>query len=316
MNRTNLSQVFVGVDVSKNFLDVHINPVNISFRIENSSLGIDQIINKISAYNIKNIVCESSGSYESLMLRKLHKAGLPVWRVNPVLIKGFIISEGIHFKTDLHDAKMIALFASKKDPKYTPVVCYSKEREEFVSFIKHREQITSNISNEKKRIKQEHTQFGKDLIKQRITFMEKQLETIKKKTEQLINEDNGLKKSLKILESMPGIGWTTATTLLALVPELGKIKDKKISALMGVAPYTKRSGKYVGIAKISGGRVLPRRKLFMAALTASRCNPKMKKFYDKLISKGKKAKVAIIAVIRKMIIILNVMLKNGQTWAA
>jgi len=314
MNKKNLTQVFVGVDVSKKFLDIHINPENSSFRIENSNLGINQLIKKLSPYNVKQVVCESSGGYESLMLKKMYKAGISVWRANPVLIKGFIVSEGIHFKTDAHDAKMIALFASKKDPKYIPIVSFSKENELFVSFVKHYEQITESISNEKKRLKQENISFGKALIKSRIRLMERQLKKIREKIDQIIENNNELKKSFSILESMPGVGWVTATTLLALVPELGKLNQKQIAALIGVAPYTKKSGKYVGAAKISGGRTIPRRKLYMAALTASRYNPKIKAFYQRLIGKGKKAKVAIVAAMRKIIIILNFMIQRGQMW--
>ena len=307
----NLAKVFVGVDVSKKRLDINIFPENKFFRVENNFAGITKLSKKLSKFDVEQIVCESSGGYERKFIKQLSSSGYKTWIVDPKRIKAFMFAEGIKAKTDAIDAKMISIFASKTERTYSNVPA---KNEKLVELVSRKNDLTDMIAKEKTHLKCPTTVFCKNSMNKHIAFMEKQVDKIDKQIEEIINEDQLLKQKYEILTSMPGIGKATAATLISMVPELGTIDNKKISALIGVAPYTKQSGTYTGVSKITGGRHLPRKAIYMSSLTASRFNPVFKKFYDRLISKNKRPKVVLVAVMRKIIITANAMIKNNENW--
>jgi transposase len=304
---------FVGVDVSKNWLDVHIHPKNQMLRVDNTTAGLDQLLAILSQDTISQIVCESSGGYENLLMGSCDNAGYRVWRVDPKRIKAFIVSEGIKAKTDKIDAKMIALFASQKEAPYI-----SNKRsdcdEKINILIRRKEDLTSILVMEKQRLNGPTGKFCKDKIERFINIIEQDIEDIEDEIQDCILQDSHLSSKSDILQSIPGIGKATAATFIAHMPELGIVDNKKVAALLGVVPYTRQSGMHRGRETISGGRSAPRKALYMAALSATRFNKPMKTFYDRLREKGKKPKVAIVAVMHKLVVTMNAMVRKGEKW--
>lgn len=308
-----LSKVYIGVDVSKKNLDVHLHPINKAMRIKNDEAGIAKLINSLGKYQIEQVVFEASGGCERLLMRMLQKSNISTWRVEPRRIKGFIRSEGVYAKTDASDAKMIALFASEKKCKVTPIAL-TDEIFDLKAFVTRRHDLSVMISGEKTRSQQTYNPACNKIIEQTIEFLTEQQKAIDVQIQSLIQANKEWNQKSKIAQSMKGIGPISAAILIAELPELGLIKSKPIAALAGVAPFVKQSGNYNGNAQICGGRSHVRRVLYMAGLSAAHSNPLFKEFYTKLRNKGKKAKVAIIAVVRKMLVILNAMFKNNEVW--
>lgn len=309
-----ITKNFVGVDVSKNWLDVHIHPKNQSIKVDNTQIGLDELLQILSNSNINQIVCESSGGYENLLVNVCTNAGYNVWRVDPKRIKAFIVSEGIKAKTDKIDAKMIARFAAQKQYVYIQNKRSSND-EKIRALVRRKADLTEISSIEKKRLKGPTGQFCNDRIEAHLNFISQDIEELENEIQFLIKQDDALSKKNEILQSIPGVGKTTAAALIADMPELGTIDNKKAAALLGVVPYTKQSGMYKGNEVISGGRSAPRKALYMAALTATRYNKSMKDFYSKLRERGKKPKVAVVAVMNKLIVTANAMLRKNEKWA-
>ena len=309
----NITKSCAGVDVSKKHLDVYIYPAKKSFRCENNEEGIKSLTRFLEKYSVGLVTCESSGGYEHRMLVMVKLFGCKVWRVEPNRIKSFIRSEGKKVKTDSIDAKMIALFALQKETPSDELLDNQLLKGELTRLVSRRQDLVKMIIMENNRLKQPIETYPED-IRKHIEFMETQVASIDQKIEHIVDNDDNLKKKSEIIQSVPGFGKKISAVLLAQLPELGKVKNREISALIGVAPYTKQSGQYKGKSKISGGRKQPRRALFMAALVASRFNPHLKLFYDRLRKVGKPAKVALVAVMRKLIVILNVLIKKEVKW--
>ena len=309
-----VAKIHIGVDVSKARLDVHMNPLNKAIAFVNSEDGIRQFIEELKPYKVEQIVCESSGGYEDLMLKTLRRSGYKVWQVDPNRIKSFMRSEGKRAKTDVIDARMIALFSAQKAQPHEHVV-QGKNHDLLCDLVKRRKDLTDMITIERLRLKHPSQKSCIDEIQAHIDFMNEQIKTLDKKINQLIEEDDDLNKTAKIIESVPGIGRITSALLLAKMPELGRIENKQAAALVGVAPYTQESGQYRGASFIAGGRGIVRAGVYMAALVASRFNKKMKAFYQKLKAAGKKPKVALVAVMRRLVVILNIMIKEKTMWS-
>lgn len=309
----NLPKIYVGVDVSKNSLEIHMYPVNKSMRVKNDESGIAKLISMLSKFKTEQIAFEASGGYERLLMQILLKSNLPAWRVEPRRIKGFIRSEGVHAKTDASDARMIALFASQKECKVTPVAI-SDQMWELKALVARRQDVSVMLTGEKTRLQQSYGTLANQLIQDTINFLTQQLDALDKNIKTLIKSNNEWKQKSELAQSMNGIGPVSAAILIAEMPELGLINSKSIAALAGVAPIVKQSGDYKGYSATGGGRTQVRHVLYMAALTAAFNNPIFKAFYNRLINKGKKPKVALIAIVRKMLVILNSMFKNNQAW--
>jgi len=309
-----LAKIIVGVDVSKDHLDIYIIPVNKHIRIKNSDTGFKKLLKELSSYEVQCIAFESTGGYEAPMARLLEQSGYQTWLIDPVRIKAFIKSEGIKAKTDIIDAKMIAMFVAQKERKYTPKPLPA-EHFELRALVKRRESLTDMISMEKKRLKMPtQTEYCKELINDLVQSLEKQKDIVEKTINSFIARNDDWKRKSLIIQSIPGVGSVTASALISHMPELGTIENKPIAALLGVAPYTRQSGNYLGNASIYGGRPTPRWPLYMAALAATRFNPVFKEFYQRLINAGKAFKVALVATMRKLICTINVMLKNNAHW--
>lgn len=308
-----LSHVDVGVDVSKLHLDVCLHQTRKTLRIANSERGIKQLTKILSLHEVGQIACEATGGYERLMCKTLSKQNYKVWCVQPKRIKAFIESEGIKAKTDKIDAKMIALFASQKSSSYQPFQ-RSDENEKLRSFVLLRTSRTAFAAEIKTQLQQITEPECVDYLNKHLNFLEQQIDDISAQVCNLIKENKDFTQAKETITSIPGLGNGTAEIFMALMPELGKVNSKVAAALVGVAPYIKQSGSYKGHAKISGGRAQLRSILYMAAITAIRYNPILKAFYERLINAGKIFKVAIVAVMRKLVVYMNVLMKKGVLW--
>lgn len=308
-----LSQVNVGVDVSKKHLDIHLHPIDKTMRMSNSEKSIKQLLNLLSQYEVGQIACEATGGYERLMSKALTQANYKVWRIQPKRIKAFIVSEGIKAKTDKIDAKMIALFASKKSSSYEAIQ-RSDNNEKLKNLIMLKSSITVSIATIKTQLQQVYDPDCLELLKKQLSFLEKQSSQLEEKIKVLIKDDKETYEKAKLISSIPGIGDGVTAMTLAILPELGKIGNKQAAALVGVAPFIKQSGDYKGKARISGGRSPLRHVLYMAAITAIKHNPVLIKFYKRLIDAGKPFKVAIVAVMRKLVVYMNVLVRKGELW--
>lgn len=310
---TNVAKVFVGVDVSKDTLDLYINPLGKTLKVTNSTKGFEVIKKWLSAYSIEQIVCEATGGYETFMIQALRNADYKVWNVEPARIKAFIKSEGIKIKTDAHDAKMIAAFAVEKKSTYQP---YIQSEAELIlrQLVTRRSDLSEMLKMEISRAGHPMQIYCKKELAQSMAFFEKQISFIDKRINQIKESDDKIKQRMKIIESIPGLGPITAAAIVSYVPECGTVSNKAAAALFGVAPYAQQSGKSVWSYYIKGGRAEPRTKLYMAALVSSRFNPIMKAFYTRLKDAGKCSKVALVAVMRKLVTIINTMLKNNSFW--
>lgn len=313
MIKTNITKVAVGVDIAKDMLDIYIYPVGETLRIKNSQSGVKQLLNRLAKYEVQQVVCESSGGYEYLAVKTMQALGYKVWVVDPKRIKAYREAKGCKAKTDAIEAKHIALFAMQEKPVYSPKILSDVELQMRALAVRRLE-LNRLISNEKKREKQIVDHYCLSSIKRIIKTLTKELQKIDTKMKVLIEAQVDLQSKATILSSMPGIGKITAHSLIALMPELGSCEGKKIAALLGVAPYVKQSGKSNCKACVSGGRGNARQILYMASLSAAHSNSPFGIFYKRLREAGKPPKVALVALMRKMIIISNIMLQRNQIW--
>lgn len=306
----NVTKIFVGVDVSKDTLAVHILPLAESFVLDNDAKGMKKLIAILAPHEVEQIVCEATGGYETRMLKALKKSGYKTWLVEPKRIKSFIHSLGIRAKTDKIDAQKIALFASRMVQDHEQ----NYEHNQGLRLLVNRKKdLTDMLIQEKVRLQHPNENYKKD-IKLHITFLKKQITSLEKKISEVIDNDASLSVRVRIIESIPGFGRRSAAIIVAELPELGHVNNSKISSLLGVAPHPYESGKFKGKRITTGGRPYPRSTMFMIALVASRCNATFKEFYQRLLNAGKSKKLALVALSRKIITVVNTMLKNGTLW--
>ncbi len=310
-----LPEVFIGVDISKNNLDIFIHPLKQWVKIPNTESGIKKFVKQLSNYSIKQIACEATGGYEKLLTRVLQEHSYSCWIVDPRRIKGFIIATGCKSKTDKIDAQKIAEFASKNSQDYEPV-SRTHNQETLLSLVNRKQDLTKFLATEKTRLKHPSHALGVSSIERMILFLNKEIKALDEQIEELIDQDAVLQKRTELLESIPGIGKSSAAILISFVPELGSVSNNEIAALVGVCPYDRESGNYTGKRFIQGGRIIPRNALYMCAITTIKYYAPLKSFYDRLIANKKSFKVAIVAVMRKLIIIANVILKKGEVCSA
>jgi transposase len=307
---TNLPKVYIGVDVSKKTLDIHVYPIGKMIKIDNTKSGINSLIKQLNQYEIVQIACESTGGYEKLLCQVFGQNNYKVWIVDPRRIKGFIISSGCRSKTDKIDAKKIAEFASKNTKDYDAFE-KTNNQEHLLALVNRKNDLTKFLGVEKTRLKHPSHALSEASIKRFIKVLEKEIKSIDKQMQELIKQDKDLNKKSEILESIPGIGKATAAVLLSAVPELGQISNKEASALIGVCPYDNQSGKHNGKKFVKGGRQLPRNALYMCALTTIKYSFALKEFYNRLRI-TKPFKVAMVAVMHKLVILANSLIKKGE----
>jgi transposase len=301
----------IGIDVSKDWLDIVVIPSGETWRTENTEDTMGVLVEKLERLKPERIVIEATGGYERLVTTKLYLAKLPVCRVNPRRVRYFARSLGQLAKTDKLDAKVLARFGEMVKPAFTQL---ASEQEQLLSaLLTRREQLLTMLVAEKNRTGTAPAKVRSSLS-EHITWLKKQLKELDKEIDAFINDTPELKEKDHFLQEVQGVGKRTSAKLIADVPELGSCNRKQIAALIGTAPYNHDSGYKKGQRSISGGRPDVRSVLYMATLTATRFNPVIKIFYQRLLKAGKKKKVAIVACMRKLLTILNAILRDHKHW--
>ncbi len=304
-------EIFMGIDISKTQMDVAIWDNEETWEFSNEAKGWQEMVEKSKELNPSLIVVEASGGIEQPIVAELYLEKLPVAIVNPTRVRNFARSTGQLAKTDKLDARLIAHFAQAVRPKVRPL--RTAEQEHLNALVTRRRQVVQILTAEKNRRSTTHSTLRKRL-QQHIEWLNAELEGLDEEIEQYIQERPSWQKNATLLRSVPGVGPVTASTLLAELPELGTRNRQQIAALVGVAPLNKDSGKMRGKRRVFGGRAPVRRALYMATLVATRVNPVIRSFYEHLLAQGKEKKVALTACMRKLLVILNSMIRNQQTW--
>jgi transposase len=305
------SNVFIGVDVSKNSLDVAVGPSGESMRFANSEDGIALLADFIKPLAPTLVLFEATGGWEMNAVRHLAAKRLPLVVINPRQVRDFAKATGQLAKTDAIDARILVRFGEAVKPEVRPLKPLELQKLEALN--KRRRQIVEMITIERNRLVTAPEWIRPD-IEELIAILKKRLAAINRDLNKLIRKSPLWREKDKILQSVPGVGPVMAMTLLADLPELGALNRKQISALVGVAPLNCDSGTYKGKRKIWGGRAAIRSVLYMCTLTAIRHNPVIRDFYQRLRKAGKMPKVAITACMRKILVILNAMMKSRTCW--
>lgn len=309
---TTLAPSFVGVDVSKDSFDFNIRPAGEAASLPCTPAGIRQFIARLSHFQVQLVVMEATGGYEKLIAAELATAGFPVVVVNPRQVHDFARACGRLAKNDRLDAEIIARFAEAIKPQIRPLP--SAETELLSELVARRRQLVELQTAEFNRFQTAHAPKVKKSIQRLLSAIGKQIAELDDELDKAIANSPVWKEKDDLLQSVKGIGPATARTLLADVPELGQLNRRNLAALIGLAPYDHDSGKLKGVRCISGGRASVRAVLYMATLTATKWNPSIRRFYQRLISKGKVFKVAMTACMRKLLTVLNMILKTKQPW--
>lgn len=305
-------KTFVGIDVSKDKFDVASSnlPKGKSFAYTKS--GLKQFLLSLKDSEEPFICLEATGGLERELVRTLQEDGFPVAVVNPRQIRDFARASNQLAKTDQIDARVIAQFAEKMQPRITPALTVPQQK--LRDLTARRRQLSSMLVQEKNRLGSTADQEICKMIEKVIKLYEQQLKMIQQKQQRLIEEDEQAQTKARIIESVPGLGPATVSVLIAELPELGNLNRQQIARLVGVAPTNRDSGTMRGKRTTGGGRTTIRNALFMPTVVAKRYNPRIKTFYDRLVEKGKPKMVALIASMRKLLTILNTMIKEGKTW--
>lgn len=303
-------RVNIGIDVSKDRLDCATTKGR-NHQFENTSEGVTQLINWIQELDekIERVVLEATGRYHSLCSGLLAQSGLPVVVINPRQARDFAKALGILAKTDAVDAQVLAAFGEKLQPPLRALK--DKETQRLEAHLLRRRQIIGMITAEDNRLKAAPTSIHVH-IQKHLDFLQYELNGIDNDLDKLIKSSDLFIRKMDVITSIKGMGRVTAINLLANLPELGKLSHKKISALVGVCPYSRDSGNHRGKRMIWGGRADVRKALYMAALVASRHNPMIKAFYHHLLDAGKPKKVALVACMRKLLVMLNAMIRDNK----
>jgi transposase len=302
---------FIGIDVSKKELEVAAHESDYQFRCLNKASAFGELIAELISLRPALIVLEATGGLEMRVVSALHAAGLPVVVVNPRQVRDFAKALGQLAKTDRLDARVLAHFAAAIKPALRPIK--SKEEQELDALTGRRSQLIEMLIDEKNR-RASATDTVSDKIKEHIDWLEECIAELDEQLKALLQSSPHWQAKDEILQSVPGIGPVVSFSMIADLPELGTLNRQKISKLVGVAPLNCDSGQHRGTRHIYGGRAQLRRALYMATLTALRWNPVIKEFYDRLCANQKPFKVAITACMRKLISIINVMVRDSTTW--
>jgi transposase len=303
------SEKYVGLDVSKDKLDVAIWGEKNCLEVANSKRGIARLVKQMLALGPKLVVVEATGGYEEAVVLALFEAGMPVALVSPQRVRQYARAKGLLAKTDRLDAEILADYGKHIQPRL--FVGKSDERRRLSALVGRRKQLNEMLQAEKNRLRTRDLSLQRSL-ERTICYLKTELDSIDQEVEQFLQEHQELEGQEKLLRTAKSIGRVTAATLLADLPELGQLDRKEIAALVGVAPMNRDSGRKRGYRKTKGGRPDVRSALYMSALTGIRYNPILKAQYDQLVKRGKEKKVAITACMRKMLTILNAMMRDQQ----
>lgn len=306
-----ISECFIGIDVSKANLDVVVRPSDESWRCANDEAGIKSLVERLGSLSPTRIILEATGGYEVPLACAIGAVGLPAVVVNPRQVRDFAKATGRLAKTDSLDANILARFGEVVRPDVRPMP--DAATQELAALMQRRHQIIAMLSAEKNRLACARENVRKSL-KASIAWLEKQLASIDASLNDTIRNSPVWREKDDLLKSAPGVGQVLSSVLLANLPELGKLNRKQIAALVGVAPLNRDSGTLRGKRTVWGGRSRVREILYMGALVATRHNPAIREFYKRLRTAGKAGKVALTACMRKLLTILNAMLKHQTPW--
>ncbi len=305
-------KLYIGVDISQENLDMAAYPSGQIWQYKNNKSGIAKIITKLKLLKPTLIVMEATGGLEIPLKDASDEAGLAVAVVNPKRIRDHGRSMGILAKTDKLDAKVMAHFAAKIEPPAQPA--RDKAERELDSLITRRVQLNDMLTAERNRLRQNLESSVKTDIEEHIAWLDAKIKSLDKEVRRRIQQNPTFKAKSDLYQSMKGVGNIFSSTLIAKLPELGRLNQREIAALVGLAPLNKDSGKLRGRRMIQGGRAMVRKVSYMPVLSAIRFNPAIRDLYQRLIARGKLQKVALVACMHKMITILNSMAKNNTPW--
>jgi transposase len=307
------NQAWVGIDVAKASLDLHLLPSGQSHQLPNDTAGHRQLVKLLPDPATCLIVLEATGGFERLLVAHLLDAGYRVAVINPKRARDFARALGLAAKTDRIDAKVLALYAHKVEP--APVAKTPEKQAEIQQLVARRRQLIDLRTQESNRLELATSKTARQSIRTVLKTLERQIHGLEAALQNLVQSDDDWRHKGQLLQSVQGLGGVTATTLVADVPELGKLNRQQISALIGLAPFNRDSGIHRGKRSIGGGRKSVRSVLYMAALSAKRFNPVIKAFAERLTQRGKPFKVVITACMRKLLVIANAILKSQQPWS-
>lgn len=306
-----MEAIAVGVDVSKDRLDVHVHPAGAVLKFNRDGAGIEALIGALGGVAPQFVAVEATGGFETVVVAALAAAGLPVVVVNPAQVRAFATALGRRAKTDPIDAAVIAQFAAATRPQVRALPGAATQA--LADLVTRRRQIIQMIVAEGQREKRAAPRTRRSIARL-LKTLRRELSEIDADIEETVRGSPVWCEKEDLLASVPGVGPVTARTMLAELPELGQLDRRQIAALAGLAPFTRQSGKWHGKSFIGGGRASVRSALFMAAMTAMRCNPVLRTFHQRLRVAGKPKMVALIAVARKLLTILNALLRDKTKW--
>jgi transposase len=301
----------VGIDVSKDRLDVHVLPSHEAFSVGRDAAGLDALVGRLLPLLPRTVAVEATGGFETVVAASLCAAGLPVVVVNPAQVRAFARAVGQRAKTDPIDAAMIAGFVAATNPEVRPLP--DAETVALADLVTRRRQIIQMMVAEKQREKRAPARTRKSIARL-LKALQKELTAIDGDIDDAVRGSPVWREKENLLSSVPGVGTVISRTLLADLPELGTLDRRQIAALVGLAPWTRQSGQWRGQSFIGGGRATVRAALFPGAMAAVRYNPELKAFHQRLVAAGKPKMVALIAVARKLLTILNAILRDNRAW--
>jgi transposase len=307
-------KAWIGIDVAKRTLDVCAYPQAESQTFPFDPVGLQKLIAWLDSFDVQLVCFEATGGLERPLRAALYERGLLLSLVNPRQIRDFARALNRLAKTDRLDAQVIALFAERMNPRPTPEP--DKHREKMQALVSRRTQVQEMLVRERNRLSQTGDPQIRAMIEQVLDLYDRQLAELNQEIRQQIVGDNQTRRRAEILASVPGIGPATTGMLVAELPELGVLNRRQIARLVGLAPTNRDSGRFRGKRTTGGGRSQVRTALYMLTLVAVRHNSKFRRFYERLVKQGKPALVALIATMRKLLTVLNTMVRNNQTWSS
>ena len=305
------TQSNIGIDVSKSHLDVAVRPQQEKFRVTNDDVGRASLVKRLKKFHPERIVLEPTGGYEAAIVQALVGANLPVIVVNARQVRAFAQASGRLAKTDSIDADILAHFGEAMKPQIRPHK--SEDLQRLEALVTRRRQLVDMRSAEQKR-KQTAPSLVHPSIDDLVEFLDKQISEVDDDLDTLMRNTPAWREADELLQSTPGVADVTSRSLTALLPELGTLTRKQIAALVGVAPFNNDSGRGERGRHIWGGRAPVRAVVYMAASVARRFNPTLRAFYDRLVANGKAPKIALVACMRKLLTMLNAMLRDRRAW--
>lgn len=306
------TKVCVGIDVSKSQWDVAVTGTRQTFAFEANAGGERQLLELLEPLQIQIICLEATGCYHVDLVKLLQRSGFSVAVVNPRLPRDFARSLNRLAKTDKIDAQILALYAQRYEPQPTPET--SPILEELTALSTRRRQMIDMRTQESNRLESTRDRYMRSSVESHLAYLNAEIELLQQRMEQLIATDPQLQKVTKLLASTPGVGVLTACRLAIELPELGRVNRKQVARLAGLAPINRDSGTLRGKRTTGGGRAHVRNALYMPTLVATKRNPKIKAFYERLLAEGKPKMIALVACMRKLLTILNLMVKEGKAW--